>query len=938
VRRQIECVTRTLATTVAVLAAIAASTVGMVGVVGAEPPAPPAPSAPPAPPSQVATPAMPEAKFDDQAEPAPAVKRLLDAPYLTEPEKRAVRIFHGVWMATDVDGPAALAKVSLLTGVLDDEIFAFEGADPLDRAEAAKTRGDAELALSLTEGRDEPRARRIRVEALLAVGKADEALRATEPLLAALGSGKLTAPDEIVECVRGLMLRARLVGADAGEFQAMNGVLAQVRDRIDRLYWPAQLAEARLLFDKDNMGDADQATQAALALNPRAAEAWGLRGQFATRAFDLKAAEGIATRLDELAFPATSAYAGIVRVKAAMRMRDGAGALGALDLLLKAYPQHREALALRGAALAINYDMTAAEDAVSAYEALAPGSPDAVLEVGRALSEARQYDEAAAYLRRAAERAPKWSVPLVELGLVLNQAGRDQEARDALSDAARLDPFNVRAGNTLRMLDGLLEFATIEGEHFIVHYRVDKPGEPPGANQVMAREMIPVLEKIHATVAGNGPGGIAHEPAVKTQIDLMPDHASFAVRIAGMPQIHTIAAATGPVIAMEAPREGAGHQGPYDWARVVQHEYTHTVTLSRTRNRIPHWFTEAAAVYLELSPRDYNAVQLMTGAFAADKLFDFEKINLAFIRPEKPTDRGQAYAQGHWMYEFLVKRWGDKAPLALMDLYAQGKTEAQAFPLALRVTREEFFDQFKAWAADQLVEWGMAPASGEPSVKELLSAAARPDPANAGAEGGGPGPGDEPPHPAVEHPDDAMSITPELVARWLEEHPRHPDLLELAVEQALKANGGKPSAEMIPLLERYAAARPVDPMPHRHLARLYLDGAGAGVDAAIPHLESLDAREQYSPTFAAELARRYTARAAAGGAESDWDRAQTKARRATQISPFDADYRELAATVAVRRKDFATARQHLQALVELEPGREIHKQRLAALEKLSAGQ
>ncbi len=928
-RRQTDCVTRLLAL------------VGLVGVavavlapcpVLAEPPA----AEPPAqPPGGVAVPAdMPQKKLDDEVEPAPAVKRLLEAPYLSDEERRGVRIFHGVWTPTDVDGPLALAKVSLIAGIFDDEIFAFDGADPLDRAEAAMLRGDAELALTLTDGRTEPRGLRIRAEALLSVGKADEALKTTEPLLAAITSGKLTSAEDIVEGVRALMLRARLAGANAGEFQAMNGVLAQVRDRIDRLYWPAQLAEARLLADKDNMAHADKAAQAVLTLNPRSAETWALRGQFASRAFDLKAADAIASRLDDIAFPATSAYAGLVRARTAMRMRDAAGALKALEPLLKAYPKHREALALRAAALAVASDMVGAEDAVKAYETLAPGSPDAVLEVGRALSEARQYEEAAAYLRRAVERAPNWSVPVMELGLVLNQAGQDQDARDALSDAVRLDPFNVRAGNTLNMLENLLTYSKIESEHFVVHYRVDKPGEPPQANQIMAREMLPVLEKIHTTVAGNGPGGIDHQPAARTQIDLMPDHATFAVRIAGMPQIHTIAAATGPVIAMEVPRDGAGHQGPYAWARVVQHEYTHTVTLSRTKNRIPHWFTEAAAVYLEKAPRDYSAIQLLSEAFASDQLFDFEKINLAFIRPEKPTDRAQAYAQGHWMYEFLATRWGDKAPLALMDLYAQGKTEAQAFPIAIKMTREEFFDEFKAWAADKLVEWGMAPASGEPSVRELLSAAARHDPDAEGAEGGAGGEGDE---PAVENPDDTKAITPELVAKWLEDHPTHPDLLELAVQQALKAARNKPTPDMIPLLERYSAARPVDPMPHKLLARLLLDGAGDGPDGAIPHLEYLDAREQYTPAYAAELARRYSARAAAGGPATDWDRAQASATRATQIAPFDADHRELAATIAIRRKDFVTARQHLQALVELEPDRAIHKQRLEALEKLSAG-
>src|SRR6185503_18890008 len=122
----------------------------------------------------------------------------------------------------------------------------------------------------------------------------------------------------------------------------------------------------------------------------------------------------------------------------------------------------------------------------------------------------------------------------------------------------------------------------------------------PGIDQVVAELMTAPLEKIHATVAGR----FEHQPAQKTVIELMPDHKRFAVRITGMPWIHTLAACTGPVIAMEVPSEGTPdkHLGPFDWPRVLQHEYTHTITLSQTRNRVPHWLTEAAAVSMEGSP------------------------------------------------------------------------------------------------------------------------------------------------------------------------------------------------------------------------------------------------------------------------------------------------------------------------------------------------
>jgi len=118
------------------------------------------------------------------------------------------------------------------------------------------------------------------------------------------------------------------------------------------------------------------------------------------------------------------------------------------------------------------------------------------------------------------------------------------------------------------------------------------------------------------------------------------------------------------------------------------------------------------------------------------------------------------------------------------------------------------------------------------------------------------------------------------------------------------------------------------------LAKLYLEGASgpggaSAAEAAIEHLEFLDAREQNSAVYAVELAKRYAAL-------GRWEEAQQKAERATRIAPFDADWRELAATIAIKRRDYPAARRHIEALTALEPDREVHQKRLEALERMEA--
>lgn len=876
---------------------------------------------------------------------APAVARLLESEYLTGDEGRELRLFHGVWRESDIDSPEAAARAALLRGALNDPALAMTG-DVEDRAEGMVLRGECKEALELLAEPGSMRAIRLRVEALAQLGRFDQAVAEAEAAQRLVLRGATAGAEDVVEAVRMLIVRSRIVGGGAdgaADFHAMMSALGQARDRIDRLYWPAYLAEAQLLHEKDNPAKAAEALEQTLALNPQAAEAWALIGRMGVEAFDFANAESVALRLEknagaigaeedaEAGSNVVQPWAGMIRCRARLRQRDAQGAWESLRPVLEAYPRMREALALQCAVEAARFDYRGVERLLAAFDELSPGSPLALYEVGAFLSEARQYDVAAEYLRRATERLPNWPKPWIELGLLQMQSGRDEEAITALERAFELDPFNIRAENSLRLVRELRGYSTIESEHFVVRYR-------PGVDEVLAREMLAPLEENHRLVTAPTGGGFDHEPANKTVIELMPDHKWFAVRIAGMPRLHTIAASTGPVIAMEAPREGADHLGVYDWVRVLRHEYAHTVTLSRTNNRIPHWFTEAAAVFVEFAPRDYETCILLAGALREGQLFDLEGINIAFVRPEKPTDRQQAYAQGHWMYQFIVERWGDGAPLKLMDLYAEGVPEAAAFEQVLGTTRESFMEQFRQWARAQVVDWGLALPEGTPTTAELLVREALADPARrAGAETGlerlagdaalsaAAGAGRVEPF-ALSQPE----ITDEMVARWRAAYPEHPGVLSLAVERALAASGGEPTGDMVGLLEQYAAARPVDPMPHRLLATLYLDGRAGRPADAIPHLEYLDARETRAATWAVELAKQYRA-------TGQLDLAAAKAERATQIAPYDADWRELAATISLERHDLETAAREIEALTILEPDREIHRKRLEAVRKRLGG-
>lgn len=854
------------------------------------------------------------------------VQRLLETPYLTDAERADIRVRHGIWTDQDLTDVARRARAAITRGAWDDPALSDAKADVLDRAEAMILRGQSAEALQLLSAIDAKaqtlRALRLTAAAQAAHGEKDAAIKTLAQLEQRVIKERQNSAWELVEGVRGLHLRSQIEGpARAGgqDFQSMMSMLARAREQLDRLCWTAPLEEAMLLAEKDNRAEAAEAIEQALDLNASAAEAYYLLGRMSVDSFNFEQAEKIAGKLRELAGPIDRAesepagtheagepvapYADMLESRLRVRQRDPQGAIAALKPTLTRFPGMLEARALEAAAIAASFDMAGADKALAELDKLSPNTHLGYLFVGKALSEQRQYADAARYLEEATKRAPRLADGWIELGLLEVQAARDDRALAALEKAEALDPFNVRAANSLKLVRDVAGFSRIESDHFIVRYR-------PGVDLALAREMPQILERIYARVTGDKPGGIRYPLNFKTVIELMPDHQWFSVRITGMPKVHTMAAATGPLIAMEAPRLGEKNTvGAYDWARVVQHEFTHTVSLARTNNRLPHWFTEASAVYLEDAPRDWNYITILARAYETNTLFDLEEINIAFTRPKKPSDRSQAYGQGAWMYEYIVTKYGPEAPLKLMDRYAAGDREPAAFQTVLGVSREQFVDEFKAWAGEQLIAWGMRPKPGQPELMTLLDEWRK-------TLGAG-------------HEEDPPTI--EVVDAWLKEYPDHADLLELAVKLRVTGNKNKASAEMVPLIEAFAAERPGDPTPHKLLAALFLDETSPAHDAAkaITHLEFLDAREQNSASLSVQLARLYAE-------QNDWDKAWAKAIRACTVAPYEAANREFAATVAIKRGDFDGAKWQLETLKILEPDRPIHAQRLKALEDLKA--
>ncbi|XAL99623.1 tetratricopeptide repeat protein [Phycisphaeraceae bacterium D3-23] len=837
----------------------------------------------------------------------PLVQRMLDDDLLTAAQRRDAMIFHGQWALLDALTESERLRIAVATcdgsylrGAGDiAEVLAPHIDGGLDAGDHAALNEALLKIATLYQRTGEPEKattaadelghhvsglpwRVLLARAYVDLGRTEEAIAQLMPLrgLVLADPDALTSAADLSAAAEAVLMLARLEGRPSADFHLANELLSRAHEEADPLYWPAYVTEARLLFEHGNPSQAIEAVSEALALNPNASDAWYLLGTMMTRYFNFDAANRAAEKLYDInpAHPLGDA----LTVQIALRQKDVAAAQDAVSAGLERYPEMRLLLALDAATQAMSYEPAATAAALEAFETLSPGNPLALFHVGRTLADARQYELAETCLEAAIDLQPGWSTPQLELGQLYMQWGDLGRAAAQLQQAAALDPFHKDITNSLRLAQEMLGYETIETDHFIIRYR-------SGIDEVLARDMARRLEPMADLFTER----FGHTPVAKTQVDLMPDDEHFAVRVTGMPDIWTIAACTGDVIAMTPPRPGPKRAfGTFNWLNVMRHEYTHTVNLGQTHNRVPHWFTEGCAVNMETTGRRWSQYQLLAECYNNDKLFAFDELNWGFIRPTEDYHRPLAYAQSAWIMQYIETAYGWDKAHELLAHFEQGTGEHDAMEQTFGLPVDEFMDAFLEWAGNDVASWGMTGYGKEaelPDIDELLTWLEMRDAGD------------------VEL-DDAMR-----------EHLADPSGLRRLAEHALL---GDDIAQAVEALNAYRDARPADPWSHRQLTRIAIE-QGQAADA-MESMTYLDKIEGDAPEYAVELARVH--RRAGRLVE-----ALHFAERAVLREPYNPTYRELVAAVAVQSGDWELGAFHIEALALMEPDRSIHPRRLVVV-------
>src|SRR5580704_11173290 len=451
----------------------------------------------------------------------------------------------------------------------------------------------------------------------------------------------------------------------------------------DASAWEAHLISGSLLLEKYNREQAVPELEQALAINPRAAEAIVLLGQDALDNNELDKAEakaGEALRINP-------------RLPSALRLKSDAcylsgrveQTLAAANAALAVNP-HDEGVLARVAACALLTEGLPSRSNLETWLAKSPDGGESnsaaprfwkvwtdvntthpkpgvfLTALGELLESRRRFDVAEVCYRRAMALAQQLPETKTSLGMLLMRVGRTDQARKILDEAFQADPYHTRVSNfrkVLKLLDG---YQTISTEHFVV--RVDSK-----LDKLLGGYIAEYLEQIYPELVER----FGYAPPQRTHIEVFNNsdghsgHEWFSARMVGLPWIQTIGASTGVMVAMASPTSAPV---PFNWARVLRHEFVHVITVQQSGFNIPHWFTEALAVLNEGYPPPSEWMELLARRFPS-QLRTLATLDRGFERPSNSDDWQFAYCQSRLYAEYMIERGGTESLRKVLAAYRE---------------------------------------------------------------------------------------------------------------------------------------------------------------------------------------------------------------------------------------------------------------------------
>jgi tetratricopeptide (TPR) repeat protein len=532
----------------------------------------------------------------------------------------------------------------------------------------------------------------------------------------------ITDPEQLVLVGLAGCERARLDPDLKKQFRfILNEVYSEAVKR-DKDFWWAEYEAGRLLAEKYNKGGAYRAFERALTINPQAAEVYAAKGHAALQNLSIKDA----TLFADEALKINPNLPDALRLHADLETfaEKPDSAQKTLEKALAINPREEETLARVGLCLLAqkkHAEFQALEKKVFAFNSKPARF---YYEMAEQLHHRKFFADAEKYYRLSIKLNPKLPWPQNGLGLLYMALGKEDEAKKVLEQAFEFDAFNVHVRNTLKVLDHLEKYDTLNTEHFLVRFDATN-------DKVLANYMAKYLEDIYAELADL----FQYRPKGKILIEIFNKHEMFSGRVVALPDLHTIGACTGRMFAMVSPRDKSKVIAkPFNWNRVIRHEMVHIFNLDQTNFQIPHWFTEGLAVRNEGFPPPPDWHYLLARRVAANDLMNLDNIMMGFAVPG--TEKNQlAYLQANLYVSYLVEKHGKAAIGRLLAAYADGLDTSAAIENVCKTSKADFEKGYLDFLKERVKSSGIKLPAKTVTFKKLKEEHAKnPDDADIAAQ------------------------------------------------------------------------------------------------------------------------------------------------------------------------------------------------------------
>ena len=256
--------------------------------------------------------------------------------------------------------------------------------------------------------------------------------------------------------------------------------------------------------------------------------------------------------------------------------------------------------------------------------------------------------------------------------------GQDEEGWKLAGEAHDADGYDVTTFNLLTLHDTLKKYVTIDRNGFLLRMTRDEAA-------LYGDEAIDLLTEARGLFSKKYDTQI-EGPVI---VEIFPEKKDFAVRTFGIPGGDGyMGVCFGRLITANSPKSLVGFQ--QNWQSLLWHEYCHVITLQKTRNKMPRWFSEGISVYEERLRHSSWGEQMTPEYrnFILDgEMTPIERLSMAFLVPKSPEHMQFAYYQSSIVVEYLVKNFGEECISNILHDLGQGvfiniAIEQHAAPLA----------------------------------------------------------------------------------------------------------------------------------------------------------------------------------------------------------------------------------------------------------------